>query len=433
LGWVVLVLLQIGVTALCTLPFWFRVPLSEMKDNPEAENAGFDDVKELCQWMEKNLPKGAGLFSDMTLSAQIRAYSPTFSIVVHPQYEEEKMRKRVQKNYAFAACPPIEEIHEMLHSEFKDVDYVILNIYRCATPNDKSVTTVFDVAAHLDERRWRCDSSISNIQRLCMRIQVDDSHFQMIYRNGRYGVLKRLPDQQTRPKRFKPYGDFKPYDLSLISSWKGWLEECERTDPLCAKHIVAYARSWIDHYSNVQVGKSFYEYALERFDGEDKQAGAELIHHYAEFLDYDANQQREALSWYRRSAATATGDDRWRFRTDLALFLDQVVGRNRRTVEEAKVLIRLTWKDLRDGKTLHPNDVEHVCKMAQLCLAFADDRQLQLSVKERNDLTGLAYDLWKPVRAINLYAKCAQDAWETFEGKKKTEWDRFLDFFGRAR
>eukprot|EP00820_Chromera_velia_P013599 Cvel_24042.t1-p1 / transcript=Cvel_24042.t1 / gene=Cvel_24042 / organism=Chromera_velia_CCMP2878 / gene_product=Probable C-mannosyltransferase DPY19L3, putative / transcript_product=Probable C-mannosyltransferase DPY19L3, putative / location=Cvel_scaffold2554:23888-26764(+) / protein_length=670 / sequence_SO=supercontig / SO=protein_coding / is_pseudo=false len=70
LGWVVLVLLQIGVTALCTLPFWFRVPLSEMKDNPEAENAGFDDVKELCQWMEKNLPKGAGLFSDMTLSAQ---------------------------------------------------------------------------------------------------------------------------------------------------------------------------------------------------------------------------------------------------------------------------------------------------------------------------------------------------------------------------
>lgn len=50
-------------------------------------------------YRENNVPAGSAVLADMPTSASIRAALPSMRLVLHPQYEDVEMRKRVNFVY----------------------------------------------------------------------------------------------------------------------------------------------------------------------------------------------------------------------------------------------------------------------------------------------------------------------------------------------
>mmetsp|Transcript_30754 Transcript_30754/g.76345 ORF Transcript_30754/g.76345 Transcript_30754/m.76345 type:complete len:405 (-) Transcript_30754:1299-2513(-) len=388
----------------------------EMAANPTPENNANDDVIRLVQWINKHIPTDRALLGDMTVSSSIRSGTRN-PIVVNPQYESVEARRRVQFYYALSACPPIEEVWHTVTHNYSD-PYVVLNIFRCSTPRDSSAITVLNVTAHLDEKRYRCPDNVPFFKRCCIRLQVETSHFEMVYRNGRYAVLAAKPQQDiTGPALTLDQFNYTKA-LGDPQSWLPWFNNCLRTDPHCGLNIAQYARVWLDHYSHTgdPVGASvpafLYHQALEKFPTD-----ADVVHHYGEYLDFDLGKPQEAYQYMKKSYDYARGN-RPRYIVDYILYLDQTRGR----VQELPMIIILLEDFDRRYESVDDPDVEQMVKAASMAMAIARDKHLtKLTDAKREALRRLAWRMWEKAKYLNVHDDEVERQWVAFEGRPKTK------------
>ncbi|KAH8738931.1 hypothetical protein FG386_000797 [Cryptosporidium ryanae] len=285
---------------------FLKFPLSEIKSGLVSENNSSSSKSRLVDWINLNLPDGTPILADMVVSSTLRLMTNA-KIVTHPQYENIKIRKRTQFIYSISACIPIRELYESMDEIYK-TEYLLLSIYRCATPINKDGTiTVIDVTEYLDNIRHRCNNQENIFQRTCWRIQLDNSsrYFELIYRNAQYSIYRRIKRTEIGVDLVNSYSEYDmlnnysqfSYTRKLLDwseTWKPWIvDNCIENDPFCPQNIVDYARMIIDIYNLIEVSKLIYERAISLYP-----KNSYVIYNYAEFLDYDLGGDSELIKKY---------------------------------------------------------------------------------------------------------------------------------------
>ncbi|KYK64050.1 Q-cell neuroblast polarization protein, partial [Toxoplasma gondii TgCatPRC2] len=187
------VLLFAGFSA---LPFYLKLPLEEMiVAEPSTENAANQSRLSLINWLKTNVPPDAAILGDMPSSSTLRA-ATQLRLVIHPQFEQAEMRKRVQFLYGASACPP-EELYASLMQRVYETDYLLINNFRCAAAKQNKVT-VFGVADLVEEKSFPCPRAVESFSRFCFKTQLSSASFDLLYRNGVYAVLKVKEPRGTR-------------------------------------------------------------------------------------------------------------------------------------------------------------------------------------------------------------------------------------------
>ncbi|KAH7647380.1 hypothetical protein FG379_003047 [Cryptosporidium bovis] len=294
---------------------FLRFPLSELKSGLISENNSSPSKSRLVDWINTNLPDGTPILADMVVSSTLRLMTNA-RIVTHPQYEHIKIRERTQFIYSISACIPIKELYETMEKIYK-TEYLLLSIYRCATPNNIDGTiTVVEVTEYLDNIKHRCNNQENIFQRTCWRIQLDNNsrYFELVYRNAQYSIYRRIGRTEIGIDLLKSnnehdvlnnYSQF-PYNRKLLDwseSWKPWIvNNCIENDKFCPQNIVDYARMIIDIYNLIDVSKLIYEKAISLYPN-----NGYVIYNYAEFLDYDFGGNHESIQKYYNKSINILG------------------------------------------------------------------------------------------------------------------------------
>eukprot|EP00921_Rhytidocystis_pertsovi_P017957 GHVQ01028203.1.p1 GENE.GHVQ01028203.1~~GHVQ01028203.1.p1 ORF type:complete len:1023 (-),score=97.22 GHVQ01028203.1:163-3231(-) len=401
--------------AVAVLPFALKLPWSEMQIHPMPENSAGKAKVHVIEWMNENLPPGAGVLSDMPFSSAVRV-ATNLSTVINPQYEDVKMRQRVQYLYGTSACPPIDVFADTLRANFS-TDYLLMSVYRCAAPSDRSAVNVWDVADMVDDRSFKCSSDVSVYQRFCWRIQLEETYFEMLYRNSEFAVLRRK--NITEPVALVPYHKFNgKAAINNVATWEPWIKRCLKTDPHCALNIAGFARQLLDLYKFPQASKALYQRLLRLYP-DDKH----VMYHYAEYLDFDLKKPKEAEPFYE-DALTAK-DVPSRYLADYALFVDQEKDKDKYYREAIDTLMR-TLSFLEKSDTEIDVDVYNLCRAAGQLLQFSE--QGYGTPEERQMWKTSSMLLWERVKKVNVQHDCVTEEWNSFHKHNKTDMEILKHF-----
>ncbi|XP_026192178.1 uncharacterized protein LOC34619379 [Cyclospora cayetanensis] len=336
----------------------------------------------------KNIPPGSGVMGDMTTSAFLRAALPSIRIVVHPQYENVVIRKRVQLTYGGAACPSMPLYNQQLRDVYK-VDFLIQNSFRCAVP-PKGRTSVFDVADKIDAFNFKCPAGTAREQRFCFRTLFDNNRFfSLVYANEEFSILQRLDEPmvdqlatETPTATSQEYLSFNWKEkIMQKSSWEPWIRRC-KIDP-------------------------------------------ETTEQYALFLDFNLHSPAAAEKYYRMAASTQSPS--LGRAVQYALYLqenskdDDLYIQALDGVANTASLLSLPRSELLE-------ETDNICRGAVLLQHIAGDSRYEISAAKRTRFSESAHILWHKAREINIQSSCVVRHWQLFEGTKLRTFRQIVHF-----
>eukprot|EP00923_Selenidium_pygospionis_P039931 GHVN01069203.1.p1 GENE.GHVN01069203.1~~GHVN01069203.1.p1 ORF type:complete len:558 (+),score=79.52 GHVN01069203.1:893-2566(+) len=404
---------------LAVLPLFYSFPWEEIQAYPMTEFAAQKGKTDMVNWMLANLPKGTAVLCDMPTSGSLRS-ATRFKTVSHPQYEDVKIRKRTQFIYAASACPPIEEIWERLQREYNTTIF-ISSVFRCAAPRNAKPdsVSVWDVAAAIDETRYRCEPGTGQFDRFCWRLQLDPTHFDLLYRNGHYAVYRTRTTPTRQADQMISYRDFNGAQrVKDPTVWNNWFDKCKQHDPNCGVNMCEWARQLIDLYGLKSVSEVVYNKAVELHPND-----SAVAHHFAEFLDYDANRPKDAGQYYRQSIA---GDPtNIKYIMDFVMFLDAVEGREKSAAELAALLKE--FLALYDATKLNENDMFELVKAAAMLNVLSKDSRVPVEIRKHN-WEIQAKELWAQAKRQSIQHQAVNLHWNVFEGHNKTGKEQLMHF-----
>eukprot|EP00919_Chromeraceae_sp_WS-2016_P010038 GHVR01023566.1.p1 GENE.GHVR01023566.1~~GHVR01023566.1.p1 ORF type:complete len:174 (-),score=18.49 GHVR01023566.1:108-629(-) len=168
----------------------------------------------------------------------------------------------------------------------------------------------------------------------------------------------------------------------------------------------------------MNTARNLYEYALKTFPDD-----PDMMHNYGEHLDFDLNNPEKAFHYYKMSLSA---HNNLRFKADMILFLDQVIGHQNDGVE----VIKLAYEFLsviRRGGYFPYDDADHACKTAATVMQRVNNSR-GLRMDEIVSLRNLSRELWDFSLNKNRYAGCVKDAWKLFEHSERTNLFILLEF-----
>lgn len=415
------------LAALSVMPFFIKLPISEMLAAfPALENANNTSKQRLFEWLATNVPSGSGIMGDMTTSAAIRAALPSMRVVVHPQYENVGIRRRVQFSYGVAACPPMAFYNQQLRDVYK-VDYIIQNSFRCAAPPN-STTSVFDVADKIDAFQFQCPRGVDREQRFCFRTLFDNNHFfDLVYANEVFSVLKRVDSpavyEQAASVTGIP-GEYESFNwkekILDKSSWRPWVDRCARSDPHCGANIAGLGMRMLERHQLTDVATFLHSLAAEEFKD------PETMEQYALYLDFNLHNHAAAERYYQIAASVQPPS--LTRAVQYALYL-QETGRGNQDVVDAAGEVVKAMKFLSNSTAELLEEVDNICRGAVLLQLLASDTRHDMTSAARKQFTDAAHALWLRAQAINIQNSCVVQHWQLFKGESLSTAKRIVHFF----
>lgn len=237
------------------------------------------DVLELYDWMTGHLPAGAIVLASMPLSAQLRLNTP-LRVAIHPQFEKQSLRDRVQEIYQFYQCTPPEKFVAVMRKY--RASFFVIEYKRC----DFS-PFILDWYPELNckkgERPWE--------DLFCPRLHAT-KHFKMLFVNAGYGVF-RLRNASVAPSQKKS-------SIKKMGAWRPMLEQCleaeEKYGEVCVARITEVGQMFHEKLKQPQVAEILLGWAKEH--GADNGLVQYTIGRH---LDYDHGRQDEAAKYYRQA------------------------------------------------------------------------------------------------------------------------------------
>nr|CEL66154.1 TPA: hypothetical protein BN1204_019750 [Neospora caninum Liverpool] len=451
-------------TCAAALPFCLKLPVEEMIGvDPATENAANPSRLSLIDWLKTNLPPDAAIIGDMPASATLRA-ATKLRLVIHPQFEQTEMRKRVQFLYGASACPP-EKLYAAMMQRVYKTDYLLISNFRCAAPKEKKIS-VFSVADLVEEKSFTCPKAVASLARFCFKSQLSSSAFDLVYRNGMYAVLKvkgaqeaeqpkkkgqrdaaeeaggertaqrdrreeerelketlRSLDVQTKNEAYLSF-DWKT-KLSTLETFDPWIKRCIRDDERCGRSMQEFAQELADMYGLQLTSRLLQEKAISLFPSD-----SDVLFGHGVFLDFDMNNRNDATAYYERGADK---DPLSVAKTvQFLLFLDQAIGRSR-AVADVDRLLRL--ERVLEEKTNQQllDDAASLCKAALLLKQLVDT---QVEAGAMRDTPNVIREemrvmrrLWEKSKELNIQNECVVEAWAYFEKTRLTLARRIQHFF----
>ncbi|CRG93382.1 conserved Plasmodium membrane protein, unknown function [Plasmodium gallinaceum] len=272
----------------CFYPFIKYFPKNEYLRILEYEPLNLYKNMDLINWLKKNIKENEPLMADIPTSSFLRL-STNFKLILHPQYEDISLRKRVQDFYMLSACLPFSDAKKFFYEKYK-IRYFISNIYRCATSGGN--INIFSISDKVDSNYARCHNK--NSMRFCSRIMYDNKNYKTLFRNGKYSVIYFTP---KIIEDNSPYEIFNQLKYSDMKYYEPWINECKRTDEKCGIHIAEVARYTLDLLGYHAISSTLYKYVEDNF----LDTNIDIIYHLGEYYDYDLKDTKKANELYRRA------------------------------------------------------------------------------------------------------------------------------------
>jgi len=235
------------------------------------------EMGELFDWMGQRLPANSTIISSMPLSAELRLSTP-FKVVIHPQFEKQSLRDRVQELYQFYQCTSPESYVSTMQKY--GAAYLILEYKRC----DFS-PFVLDKYPKLNcakgQKPWQ--------ELFCPRAHVSPS-FKLLFANAGFGLfrVRDVVDAPSKPKR---------RSMDDIKVWKPMLDRCIKTEPeVCGGRIAEMASMFHEKLGQQQLGKTLLQWVDENAP-HDGVAQYLIGRHY----DYVLNRPQDAKKYYEKA------------------------------------------------------------------------------------------------------------------------------------
>ncbi|KYF44577.1 Q-cell neuroblast polarization protein, partial [Toxoplasma gondii ARI] len=404
-----------------------------------------------------NVPPDAAILGDMPSSSTLRA-ATQLRLVIHPQFEQAEMRKRVQFLYGASACPP-EELYASLMQRVYETDYLLINNFRCAAAKQNKVT-VFGVADLVEEKSFPCPRAVESFSRFCFKTQLSSASFDLLYRNGVYAVLKVKEPRGTRAEgkaATRSQSDRKEAEKQLKESlrvldiqkkneaylsfdWKSkvstlealdpWIQRCITDDERCGRNMQEFAQELMDLYGLKVTSRLLQEKSVSLFPDH-----SDVLFGHGVFLDFDMGNSKDAATYYERGADK---DPLSVAKTvQFLLFLDQAIGRSR-AVESVNRLLHL--EDILEKKTNAEllDDATNLCKAALLLKQLVDTQVKQGASRDTphaiQEQERVMQRIWDRSKELNIQNECVVEGWAYFENSRLTTARRIQHFFfGESR
>ncbi|KAL8443007.1 hypothetical protein Emed_007001 [Eimeria media] len=363
---------------------------------------------------------------DMTTSAVIRAALPSLKIIVHPQYENVGIRRRVQFSYGVAACPPMAIYNKQL-KELYNADFIIQNSFRCSVPPNSS-TSVFDVADKIDEFRFSCPSGVSREQRFCFRTLFDNNRFfELVYANEIFSVLKRIDSPAVYQQAASPSGmpgEYESFEwkqkILERASWQPWVDRCKRNDPHCGANVAGIGMRMLERHQLTDVATFLHSLAIEEFKD------PETMEQYALYLDFNLRKPEAAEKYYRE--AVSIQPPSLSRAVQYALYL-QENGKGREQFLSAAKEVITAMKTLKRSRGELLKEEDNICRGAVLLRLLANDMSHSMTSDGRKQFSEAAHELWLKAKEVNIQNQCVVQHWQLFEGANLSIAKRIMHFF----
>ncbi|VEV57855.1 C-mannosyltransferase, putative [Plasmodium vinckei vinckei] len=313
-------------------PFMKYFPKYEYINIIRNEPSNLQNNLDLISWLKINIKEGEPILADIPTSSFLRS-TTNFKMILHPQYEDVGLRKRVQDYYMLASCIPFVDAKKYYYEKYK-IRYIISNIYRCASINGGMGP--FNLADQIDSNYSRCTNK-KNI-RFCQKVIYDDTNYKTLYRNGKYSVIKFTSKVIEDNEPYQPIEESKYADISYFMPW---ISRCIKTDNKCAIHIAEVARTNLDILQNYKIASLLYNYIENKIfnhpktnDTNDDKLEDEIkwdkdiltIFHLAEYYDYDMKNINKANMLYKKATDLIIPND-IQHNQDISLTTGHMIGR----------------------------------------------------------------------------------------------------------
>ena len=172
------------------------------------------DLVDLYDWINNVVPAGTPVLASMNLAGSMRAFTHV-PMIIHPQFESENLRKRVQRAYELYNCGSEESFAKTM--EQLSAKLVIFEYSRC-----------FFTPYNLDDKRKNCNSKKHKTEDLmCMKLHARSRFFKLMFMNGNYAVF-RLRKNPLRTNPAPRASDVQSW-LEEAETWKDYVQTCEKT------------------------------------------------------------------------------------------------------------------------------------------------------------------------------------------------------------
>jgi len=352
------------------------------------------DTVDLVDWMNRHLDPNLAVLCSMGTSGPVRAFTDN-PMIIHPQFESENLRKRVQTAYELYHCGSEASFAETVQRLRADV--VIFEYHRC-----------FFTPYTLDDPSKNCDRNRghqSPDDLLCYKLHLPTTkYFELIFANGGYAVFA-LKKNGTAAVA----GDRDPRfpDLPIAAGWKRYIEKCaSEQGKECPGRLGELAATW--HHDIKKPGEAKVLRTLAPDD-------PALAFTEGRYLDYDLQTPDKAGPLYAK-AANGLPNNPVVLREYL-MWLDlsaQDMKTIRKFLEERR-------KDSADGRK-GLLELSSVPGAAHLFCEAAVSAQ-SVNLKE------LSRKLWKAAIELSPLSKCVQTNWAAIEPDRNydkiyTQWHK---------
>lgn len=245
------------------------------------------DLVDLMEWMNEHLPQNQSVLASMNLAGTLRAFTG-HPLIIHPQFESENLRKRVQLAYELYHCGTEESFAQTMQRLHAEV--VIFEYARC-----------FFTPYLLDDRRKNCIKGKHHPEdQLCLKLHASSGRFRLIFMNGGYGVF-RLQAPAAAGALNAPL-DTSPEEVARVladrKTWVPYVKECvARQGDRCAARLAESAATWYHGLKRPPVANTLRQLAVQKFPQDPVVAYA-----MGRFLDYDMKRSHEAGQHYELAA-----------------------------------------------------------------------------------------------------------------------------------
>jgi len=348
------------------------------------------DLADLCDWINDSLEPTTPVLSSMNLAGSLRLFT-ALPLVVHPQFESENLRKRVQLGYELYHCGTEESFAQTMRKLHAEV--VIFEYERC-----------FFTPYLLDDKQKNCNSGRhAPEEQLCVKLHANSRHFRRIFTNGGYAVfrLQQAPSEARGATEPSPsqIGDA----LGSMGAWRDYIDECTKTQKdLCGARLLETAATWQQSMKRKNVATVLRKLADKHFPDDGM-----VAYYLGRHLDYDASKPERAMAYYKKAVQKLPNNPI--ILKEWIMFLEETV---KDTASAIKLLKERKKGNRRDGIKAFL-EIEGAGVGVFLCEAA-------VTAKNAPGLEALADKIWAKAVRLAPLSSCIQHNWQIIYGNTES-------------
>ncbi|KAK2195586.1 bifunctional Dpy-19-Dpy-19-like/Tetratricopeptide-like helical domain superfamily/C-mannosyltransferase Dpy-19 [Babesia duncani] len=368
--------------AIACAPFYFTLPIEEIKKAPYGERYNSLESKDLVQWINQNVEPHEAILADMPTSSIIRACTKN-KLVINPQYEYYPLRVKTWFYYNLGTCATEKWFAQVMLRKY-NCSYLVVpgrfcTIFENLTEGVYNIRTLLK----LNPFSTACKDDAPFHQRLCNRMLVGQAHFYLLYFSGEYMVYKVKQVEQPVPQVAWPM-------IGSFSTFKPWLDNSMQRQKANLPFQIYGAFIYLKKHFNSPSARHILDYGMQLFPED-----MEMIRYYAEALDYDYGDYDSAKVNYTillemNNYACDTIDDFNLYRHYMDFLKETRIG----TWDEVVEIAENSTKCLEINFRLQ--DCQSLCQYASILFDLSN------SVKDGQILKSLAYRFWSMAQVCAL-------------------------------